>query len=404
METAAVISKVKKSFLAASGLSILALIILIIRVNSQKVQDKPTAIDVKKTFEQTTLVTQNFFLRIYGYLYKTEKGYRLEEGFIPSLTQTLPKDPAQTPYSIVVTEKDGSSVTFYGTGKYCEPTGSDYCISKDALQMPVGEKSLWEPTTVTITESTQSIEIRVQDKTIKTFQKIGGGPSILSFSKKEAIQKGKGKEWDGFEVSWEIKDGDNGTSWPTLEFMKNEDSWEATYGLFTKPETYRSYFVDPQNSFRTTLDNIMLRLLVTDGFYLVQRNLEPIPITLEDNKISLTLSGVVDGQVRTAGQNTNIDVSFMDPQTGRGCNGQGCTFEGSEPRYKVTWFSDKQNICQPDVYNGTLMYFYKKVGKHKIGVRVENIKNPEINAEISATVMVEPSLFPYEDDNPNCSY
>jgi len=316
METVAVISKVQKGFIAAIGLSIVIVIVSLIGINSQTRESSSPEANEQKPFEPVTEVTENFYLRISGDLFKTETGYRLDEGFIPSLAQTLPKDQAQTPYSIVATDIDGSQKTYYSLAKYCAPTGSDYCIGKDALLMPIGERSFWEPTTILITNVTQSIEIRVQNKTIKTFQKVGRGPSILSFSKKEAKQKLYGEERSGIDVTWEIEDGNNGRSWPLLEYMTNEESWQPLYA-FLDPKKYRSYFIDPKSNIHTTLDVITLRLLVTDGFFLAQQNLEPIPLTIEDKKITLSLSGVTHGGIRTVGQNTNIDVRFMDPETGK---------------------------------------------------------------------------------------
>lgn len=307
--------------------------------------------------------------------------------------EQLAKAPQQKSiYRIDFVSGDGRRKSVNSSVSYCPPQ-TDVCETLTDREPPSNSRSHWSPTPVIVEPGLEKIEFSVADKVIKTITKPTSPPRITALDKTATEE--------GVEITWSVDKGGAEFVGLSLEYLSSPNNWQ-TAG-FGNVGTFTSFTAD-SDSIRSTLETLDFRLVATDGFHAVAYLAENFIPTSIVKELNLFLSGVPTTE-RIVGQDMFLELSFVDPQTGVGCSGDGCRSGVNQGKYEVTWTSDKQNICSSDIYNGTLQYRFKKTGIHTVSVEVRHNEKEYPRGEATVQITVNPSSFPVEDNtNPNCSF
>jgi len=342
-----------------------------------------------------------FLLLLGGKLSRNKNGYQLNETFVAQVLDIKQKilmkqfsqiQQEEAIYKIETVYKDKRQEEAFSTISYCPPH-TDVCETLSDRQPPLDSLSHWSPTPIVIKPGIVRINFYISDLVVKSIVKPESSPRIVQFINLPLE--------DGYKISWKIENGNSKTVGLTLDYLSSPNIWQVAgfgdAGAFTS-------FIANSNSIQTTLEDLDFRLVATDGFHIDvyhEKNFIPSPRVKE---LTLHLSGAPIDE-RIVGQDMFLKLMFIDPQTGVGCNGNGCKSGANQGRYEIMWFSERQNICSTDVYNGELQYRFKKTGAHKVGVRVQHREKEYLKGEVSVQVSVRLSPFPVEDNtDPNCSF
>jgi len=352
------------------------------------------------SFGEETLLIASFWIE------RTEAGYVISPTFDtlilgPELQaaareriEAEQKDP--TIYRVDVISSFGKRESHFTYVTYYPPD-TDVGESLTDQEIPIGSDGYFDPLNIFVSGRTKRIEVYIADQLVRSFTNIDRELSINTFSVSESEAIVNDEIVQGFEVTWSIDVASADEVWVTIEYRASRNRWEAL--VLGSPEMEGSSFIIPDH-IQSTLDHIDLRLSVTNGFSIQTQILEGAiePITKE---LELELEGFYNEH--RVGLNVNINLWFIDPETGVLCDGMGCTWGENQGKYKVTWFSDVQNICPSDIYGGTLVYKFKSEGTHRIGAIVQHTEKPDLNSEVYVDVLVGPGDLGFDDPNPDCS-
>lgn len=303
------------------------------------------------------------------------------------------KDP--TIYRIDIVSSFGRRESHFTTAAYYPPD-TDVGEALREREIPIGSEAYLDPINIFVSDRTKRIEVYIADELVHSITSFNQEFSIKAFSISESEAIVNDELTSGHEITWSVEAQDTSGLWVTIEYQSSPDYWDPL--VLGTPKMEGSLFILPDH-IQSTLDQLNLRISVTDGFSTQSQVLNGV-IDLE-KKLELQLRGITGEH--SVGSHDGIELWFDDPETGASCDGRGCTFGENEGKYKVTWFSDVQNICPTDIYDGTLNYVYKSEGTHRIGARVEHIEKPELSAEIYVDVEVSPGDLGFTDPSPDCS-
>lgn len=350
--------------------------------------------------EESVENQEEFLLLLGGENARSNSTYQLNPTFTAQIldfqrkifAEQLAKAPQEESiYRIDIINSDGTRKTVNSSVSYCPPQ-TDVCETLTDREPPSNSQSHWSPMPVIIEPGVERIEFNIAGKVIKTITKPTSPPRI------NALNKISSEE--GTEITWDIDTGNAEYVGLALEYLSSPNNWQSAG--FGDVETFTSFTAD-SDSIQSTLETLDFRLVATDGFRAVAYLAEdfiPTPIVKE---LELFLSGEPTSD-RIVGQDMFLDLSFIDPQTGVGCGGDGCRSGVNQGKYEITWTSDKQNICQSDITSNGLEYRFKKTGTHTVTVKVRHTEKEYPRGEATVQVNVNPSPFPVEDNtDPNCS-
>ena len=360
-------------------------------------QTQPVSSGQEGTFENQ----EEFLLLLGGENIRSNGTYQLNPTFNAQILdfqrKLFAEQLANTPqresiYRIDLVSSNGKRKSLNSSVSYCPPQ-TDVCETLMDREPPSNSQSHWSPTPVIVESEFEKIEFNIAGKVIRTITKPTSPPKIMSLDKATADE--------GIKITWGVDRGNAEYVGLLLDYLSSPNNWQVAG--FGDVETFTSFTAD-SDSIRSTLETLDFRLVATDGFHAVSYLAEdfiPTPIVKE---LDLFLSGAPTTE-RIIGQDMFLELSFVDPQTGVGCRGEGCRSGVNQGKYEVTWTSDKQNICSSDIYNGTLQYRFKKTGTHTVSVKVRHKEKEYPKGEATVLITVNPSSFLVEDNtNPNCSF
>ncbi len=336
---------------------------------------------------------------------RTEAGYNVlpkfstmvanpEEVFIQEMIEE--QQTASSIYKLELISSNGDRQGHYQALTYC-PAYTDVCEALASEEMPIGEYGYLGPLLLNVSPETVRMEIFVGDQQVHVLSRLAQTPSIKRFELYHTEALENNELVQGSELNWKVETENNNQLWVTLEYRATPDRWDILMLGSQEPEG--TFFIS-RGLILSTLDLVDLRILATDGFTTQSQVLEGA-LELSDKKLALEIEGF-SGDIRV-GLNNNIDLWFVDPETGAVCDGRGCTFGDNEGKYTVTWYSSMQTICPEDIYEGTLVYFYKSEGVHHIGATVQHIEKPYLSGEVFRDIEVGPGSLDSLDPNPDCS-
>lgn len=408
-------------FIVAVGVLIGGIGMLVRMVRQQPVQEslretpQPTVSPLlsqkppNNTFK--TYDVPEFFLLISGVIQRSETGYTASLDFTPMLIDT-PQEKTQrlahvqsqksteTWYKVETVSTTGVREHMYTTAGYCPP-GTDVCEIIADKEIPVGASGSFDPVSIFITPDVAQLHVSIHGKVIQSLFRPTHAPEIVQLTKTQSPQIFNNQKEGGIDIQWKLAEEGGKHAYSLLEYSADTNKWEVLWiGPDTSYPNYRKYTINP-SSIRSTLESIDVRLVVTDGFYATVWR-EPAVITLTEKELPLFVEGM--GEQYSLGQTAFVDVDFVDPETGQGCDGSGCDRGANAGKYTVTWTSDKQTICQSDIARGTLQYKFKKGGVHTLTLKVQHRDKPKIAATRTFTVSTNSDVDLMETQPNDCSF